>query len=125
MNALTFIALSLAGGLGAGLRLLTDAWVRSRTTGNLPLGTVLINILGSFLLGIMVGAAPAAGLTFGAQSIISIGLLGGFTTLSTMSFETVALLREGRLGAALGHGLGTLVAAIAAAALGIVVGGAL
>ena len=75
----TFIAASVAGGLGAVLRWLIDVAVSRRTRSRFPWGVWLVNVLGSFVLGLVAGwlAAAPAGLEPFA-TIVGAGLLGGF-----------------------------------------------
>lgn len=120
MNGLVFTALAVAGGLGAMLRLLVDGVIRSRSRGSLPWGTIAINLSGSFLLGLIIGLSVSESW----ELIIGTGFLGGYTTFSTASFETVRLLQEHRWVAGAANGLGVLVAAICVAALGLWVGAA-
>ena len=109
--------LALAGGLGAVARLVLDGAVRQRVHGY-PLGTVLVNLTGSLLLGLIAGLAAGAVLSPSVQLVAGSGFLGGYTTFSTASVETVRLVRDHRWGAALLHGLGMLVGSVALAALG-------
>jgi CrcB protein len=112
------LALALAGGLGAGTRFVLDGVVGRSVNTAFPLGTVLINISGSFLLGIVAGLAAAGAVPQPVALVAGTGFLGGYTTFSTASVETVRLVRSGRLPLALVSGLGTLAAALGAAALG-------
>lgn len=105
---------ALAGGVGASLRLITDGVVRSVAGTRLPWGTLLINIVGSAALGTLVGTGP----TKAVGLIVGTGLLGGFTTFSTASFESAALVLEKRWTGAIVYALATLVLSVAAAALG-------
>ena len=125
MTLPTLLLLGLAVGLGAGTRFVVDGLVRSKVRTALPVGTIAINIAGSFLLGLVAGlvithAAPAE-----LQAIAGTGFLGGFTTFSTASFETVRLIQSRRTGLALLNGVGTAVAAVAAAAAGLALAGLL
>ncbi|WP_138444560.1 fluoride efflux transporter CrcB [Sinomonas susongensis] len=124
MNALTVVLLGLAGGLGAIARFVIDGVVRARFRSALPLGTMAINVSGSFLLGVLAGAtlhgAPAA-----LQAIAGTGFLGGYTTFSTASVETVRLVQAGRVATAAVNALGTLALTLAGAALGLWVGSVL
>jgi CrcB protein len=119
VNALTILLLGLAGGLGAGTRFVVDGLVRSRLRTALPVGTIAINITGSFLLGLVAGAVIVHAAPPDLQIIAGTGFLGGYTTFSTASFETVRLVQSGRTGLALLNGIGTAVAAIGAAAAGL------
>ena len=108
------ILVALAGGLGASLRLVTDGVVRSMAGTRLPWGTLLINVLGSAGLGALMGSSPAAQ----PASVLGTGLLGGFTTFSTASFESAALALDKRWTGAMLYAVGTLLLSVAAAALG-------
>ncbi|QAY72568.1 chromosome condensation protein CrcB [Agromyces protaetiae] len=120
-DILPLVIAPLAGGVGAALRFFVDGVVKSRSRIAFPLGTAIINLTGSFALGLLVGFASgrdAAGLV----TIVGVGLLGGYTTFSTASVETVRLAQEGRWRAALFNGFGVLVACVAAAFGGIALG---
>jgi fluoride exporter len=117
-GALTGLLICVAGGIGAALRLMLDGLIRARTTSSYPLGTTVININGSFLLGLITGLATAQLLPQQWQLLIGTGLLGGYTTFSTASFETVRLIEDRRYVAAVFNGLGMLLICTAAAAFG-------
>ncbi|MBN8882719.1 MAG: fluoride efflux transporter CrcB, partial [Salana multivorans] len=117
MTALSFVALALAGGIGAACRLLLDGVISSRRRGALPWGTIVINVTGSFLLGLVTGLATATVLPETWQLVVGTGFLGGYTTFSTASFETVRLVQERKHLAAVLTGLGTLVVTTALAGL--------
>ncbi|OUE23819.1 putative fluoride ion transporter CrcB [Clavibacter michiganensis] len=122
---LVFALICVGGGVGSALRLLVDGVVKGRVGASYPWGTTVINVTGSFGLGLLTGAAAHAGLPHDLLLILGGGLMGGYTTFSTASLETVRLAQAGRLGAALANGVGMLVASVAAAGLGIAVGGLL
>ena len=92
---MTGLLVALAGGLGAAARFWVDAAVSQRNPTRFPLGTLLINVTGSLLLGLLVGWASghAAG---DLVAIAGTGFLGGYTTFSTFSAEIVTLLQQGR-----------------------------
>jgi fluoride exporter len=119
VNALTILLLGLAGGLGAGTRFVVDGLVRSKLRTALPVGTIAINVTGSFLLGLVAGAVIVHAAPVELQAIAGTGFLGGYTTFSTASFETVRLIQSRRTGLALLNGIGTAVATVGAAAAGL------
>ena len=125
MSLVTVALLGLAGGLGAASRFLLDGLIRSRVRAALPVATIVINVTGSFLLGLIAGAVGAHAAPAELQLIAGTGFLGGYTTFSTASFETVRLVQSGRSGLALVNGLGSALAAVGAAAAGLVLGGLL
>ena len=81
-----------------------------------PWGTLIVNVVGSALLAFL--AHPATGLSAPWKSALCVGAMGGFTTYSTFNLELLAALNEGRGRDALFIGVVTLVAALAAGALG-------
>lgn len=122
MTPLLFVAVALAGGLGATLRLVADGVVKSRVRTTLPVGTLLINVLGSLLLGLITGLALTLWLPAAWHLVLGGGLLGGFTTFSTASYETVRLAQDRRSLSAVFNGLGMLVLAVGCAFLGLWLG---
>ncbi|MEW1834657.1 fluoride efflux transporter CrcB [Microbacterium sp. NPDC079995] len=117
-----FLVLSLAGGVGAALRLAVDGAVKARVRTALPVGTLLINVAGSLVLGFVTELALAGVVDDAWRLVIGTGLCGGFTTFSTASFETVRLVQERRYALGAANAIGMLVAAVAAGLLGIALG---
>ncbi len=124
-TALTALLVCLAGGLGAALRLVFDGSIKARVRSTYPVAATLINLTGSLLLGLLTGLAAYQLLTPQWQLVAGTGLLGGYTTFSTASIETVRLVRAGQRRVALAHSLGMLVTGTASAALGLLAGLAL
>ncbi len=89
------LAVSVAAGLGAVARYLLDHLVRHRVGRPFPYGTLLINVSGSLLLGLVLGLAAHHGLGSATVAVLGTGFVGGFTTLSTWAYESVALARFG------------------------------
>ena len=123
MSPLLVLAVAAGGGVGAAGRFLLDGLINTGRQFRLPVGTLTINITGSLLLGIIVGAATHLGAV--PVAVLGTGVMGGYTTFSTASFETVRLARGGRINAAAVNGLGMLVVSVAAATAGILLGGTL
>jgi CrcB protein len=84
---MTVVLLALAGSLGAVCRFLLAGAVQDRTKAALPLGTLVVNVVGSFGLGVLAGASPAETNLL----VAAVGLFGGFTTFSTWAIESVRL----------------------------------
>ncbi len=118
-------ATALAGGVGAVCRLLVSSAVGSRFGSELPLGTIVVNISGSLLLGLLAGAVAATSLPHDWLLVAGTGFLGGYTTFSAASFETVRLALDGHWRHALTNALGVAFLAVAAAAAGFTLGAAL
>ncbi|WP_426936715.1 fluoride efflux transporter CrcB [Brevibacterium sp. LE-L] len=123
MSAPLFIVIAVAGGLGAAVRMLFDGAYKAWSPRSTPWSTLLINVSGSLVLGVLTGLAGANLLPDGWHLVLGTGFLGGYTTFSTASFETISLIEERRWGSSLLSGLGTLVLATAAAGFGLWVGG--
>ena len=117
-----FAVLVAAGGIGAALRFLVD---RAATGPNgasaFPLGILIGNGVGSFVLGGLVAVGDAIAPAW--LAILGIGLVGGFTTFSTMAVDTVRLARAGRRDWAWLNLVGSFVACVAAAGVGGMLGG--
>lgn len=100
----------VGGGLGALLR-----YLAALTIGG-PLATLAVNVVGSFAIGLLATRLPFDG---HAARLMMTGLLGGFTTFSAFSLDTVLLYQRGQAGAALAYVATTLVLSLAAAACGL------
>ncbi|MHA3684512.1 fluoride efflux transporter FluC [Leucobacter sp. HY1908] len=114
-HALTIAA---AGGAGAALRYGVDRAMARRRRHSFPWGLFVVNLTGSFALGVLTGLALGSPIA----EVVGVGLLGGYTTFSSASLDTAKLLAERRFGAALANGAGVLVAAVVCAMLGIALG---
>jgi len=116
----------VAGGLGTLLRygagLAAARWLGIA----LPFGTLLVNVLGSFALGLVAEALPKATLVgTDARLVLGVGLLGGFTTYSSFNLETLRLAQRGELGLAAGYAAATFVICLVAGLAGLTLGRAL
>jgi CrcB protein len=114
----TLLEVALGGALGAAARFATYA-VLSRADGQgFPWATAVVNILGSFLMGVLVIWLQEKGLSRHAPILLT-GVLGGFTTFSAFSLDAMKLWEQGFGGLALAYVAGSVVASIAALALGM------
>jgi CrcB protein len=116
VSPLLFLGAALAGGIGAVLRYLVDLGVARLAGRRFPWGILLVNISGSFALGLVTAALPDAAFLLGA------GLLGGYTTFSTAMLDTVALWRDGERRASAFNAIGMLLLGVLAAGLGLALG---
>jgi CrcB protein len=110
----------LGAAVGAPLRYATDRVVQSRHDTGFPWGTFAVNVVGSFVLGVVVGAAASPALV----ALIGTGFCGALTTYSTFGYETVQLARGGSKLFAVFNALGSVLAGLGAAGLGLAIGGA-
>jgi CrcB protein len=111
--------LAVAGAVGAPCRYLLDRFVSERIGGRFPWGTLVINVSGSLLLGLIVGAALYHALPNTPKVILGTGFCGAYTTFSTWTYETVRLLEDGDATNALRNALYGVIASGAAAGLGL------
>ncbi|MFN8581500.1 MAG: fluoride efflux transporter CrcB [Gemmatimonadaceae bacterium] len=91
----------LGSAIGGGARFLVAGWAQSRSGIPFPIGTLFVNVTGSFLLGFLL-ELPIVGSALGPNIQLSLttGVCGGYTTFSTFSAESVAMLRAGHWGRA-------------------------
>lgn len=113
------VALVAAGGALGCVARYTVGIAAGPWSAEFPWGTFGINVLGSFLLGMLVGALPPGG---AARLALGTGFCGGFTTFSTFGTETVALLERGAVGRAGAYAGGSVAVGVLAAAVGAGVG---
>ena len=107
------------GAVGSALRYLV--WRMVGTSGGFPWATVLVNVTGSLLLGLLAGIyAGRVGPTM--RLAVFFGFLGGYTTFSTFTSETVVLARTGSAAAAFGNVAISLLVGLAAALVGVLLG---
>lgn len=119
-----FLLVVVGGGLGAGVRFVLDGLIRSRVRTGFPWATTVINVSGSFALGVIIGATLSNLLPPELALVLGTGFLGGYTTFSTASYETVQLIRQRRFAASFISGVLMLVFSLAAAAGGLWLGSA-
>jgi CrcB protein len=108
-----------AGGLGAVMRALIIHHMGLRRADPLPLGTLVVNLSGSILLGVLTGLSLYHGLGPRWFAFAGAGLCGGYTTWSTASWETIHHLHTGHRTEAVVYTLGGLAVCLAGAAAGV------
>lgn len=108
----------LGGGLGAGGRYLLGGWLHSQLSGGFPWGTFAVNALGSLLIGLVFGLAQRGSLPPATTLFLAVGVLGGFTTFSAFSYETMRLLANGSVAASLLNVAGQFTVGLLAVYLG-------
>ena len=109
----TFLTVALGGALGASSRYLVNVAMPRMFGHGFPIATMVVNILGSFLMGVLVVVlAQKSGNRF--APFLMTGVLGGFTTFSAFSLDAAKLYEGGQLGAAAAYVIGTVVLGLAA-----------
>jgi CrcB protein len=112
---------AVAGAVGAPLRYLVDGWVQDAVDGPFPWGTLVVNITGSLVLGVVTGLALYHGFRGTPRLVLGSGFCGAYTTFSTATFEIVRLAEADGLAPPLRYALASLLAGTAAAAAGLAV----
>ena len=114
-----WLYVAVGGAVGAALRFGVSGWVQEWAGGAFPWGTMVVNGLGSLLLGFAVVWLEAAATSADLRAFATIGLLGAFTTFSTFSYEAVALLRDGDTWGAASYVAGSLLAGLVGVLVGL------
>lgn len=124
MRELALVA--TGGAIGAALRYAIGGLVSTRTGAGFPWGTFVVNIAGAFLIGLLMAlSSERAVISSTWRVFLGVGVLGGFTTFSTLSFETVRLIEHGAGTAAFANMAGTGLVGLIAAFVGLALGRAL
>ncbi|HMM82219.1 MAG TPA: CrcB family protein [Terrimesophilobacter sp.] len=118
----TTLVVAVAGGIGAALRLALNVTVHGKVPTRYPVALTIINVSGSFVLGLISGLAGSHLLTPEWGVVLGVGLVGGYTAFSTTSFQTLRLVQERRWWAAVSNSFGMIVVAVIVAGLGLWLG---
>ncbi len=125
MTGIQAVAIMLGGAVGALLRFLVSSGVYQWLGRDFPYGTLAVNIIGSFLIGLLsegLLAEPVGKLAAAYRPALLVGFLGAFTTFSTFSLETLSLMEQGQFVRALTNILISVLLCLAAVTLGVVLG---
>lgn len=116
------ILLVMAGGaIGAAMRFLVGAaTLRAFGTGY-PWGTLLVNLAGGLLMGLLAGGLARTSAADGWRLFLGVGVLGGFTTFSAFSLEAALMIERGQLGVALGYALASVIGSVLALFAGLAI----
>jgi len=123
--------IALGGAIGSVARFLLTLWVQPVRPGtpltNFPVGTLVVNVTGCLAIGILhavfYGSPHAADERPELRAFLIVGVLGGYTTFSSFSLQTLDLLREGHAAAALGNIAGSVALCLVAVAAGVAAAG--
>jgi CrcB protein len=88
----TYLAVMFGGAIGTGLRMALAVWCAAKYGEAFPVGTLAVNVIGSFAIGLSATLLDPQGL---ARQVVMVGVLGGFTTFSSFSLATLNLLSAG------------------------------
>jgi CrcB protein len=121
VGVLTWTGVALLGALGAVARFRVDSAVSARLPSDFPLGTLAVNLSGSFALGILVGASASHRLAL----LLGVGFMGGYTTFSTWTVESERLGEVGQVVSLFGNLVLPMLIGLCVAAIGFYVGRAI
>jgi CrcB protein len=116
---LNLLLVVIGGGIGAGIRHLTNMGALRLVGPNYPWGTIVINIVGSFVMGLFIAMLARRGGSNELRLFVATGILGGFTTFSAFSLDFATLWERGATLPAFGYALASVVGAILALFLGL------
>lgn len=119
MTPAVWLAVAVAGSAGALARYLLDRAVIARAPSEFPYGTLLVNVSGSLVLGFVTGLALYHGLGANEQLVVGAGFCGAYTTFSTLTFESLALVEQRDVAAAVVNLAGSTALGLLAAAAGL------
>lgn len=122
MSVGLLVAVACGGLVGAPARYLLDSAISRRVRSDLFWGTFVVNVSGSFLLGLLSGLTLAHHLPPVDEALLGTGFCGAYTTFSTFTFETVRLLQDGRAMAAAANVAASVVLGLLGAAGGLALG---
>jgi CrcB protein len=114
---------ALAGAFGALARWGVHGLVQSRTASRFPYGTLVVNVTGSFAVGVLVGLVTYQGLDADVRTVVGTGFIGAYTTFSSFSYDTIGLFENGASRAALVNAFGSVVVGLAVATAGFALAG--
>jgi CrcB protein len=115
----SFLSVALGGALGAAGRYGLSLWLARGAAW--PWATFTINVLGSFLIGLLVGWTAARDSHEPWRLFLGVGVLGGFTTFSAYSLETAQMIERNDLAGAASYSLGSVLAGLTACFLGLMI----
>jgi len=116
-----FWAIAIGAGVGGVCRYYLASSVQHRFGATFPWGTLLINVTGSLLLGFLIRyALSTPGVSVEMRALLTTGFCGGYTTFSTFSFETAALIEDGQYERAGAYVLGSVILSLLATFCGFI-----
>ena len=120
---MNYLLVFLGGGIGASARYWLQGFVYRFVSAGFPYGTLVVNVLGSFAIGVLMSSFEERFVVQPSLRIfLTIGILGGFTTFSSFSFETIALLRDGSYTLGLLNVTASVVTCLVATWIGMIIG---
>ncbi len=119
---MSLLYVAIGGALGASARYLVSGWMGAWFGPDFPWGTFFANVSGSFLIGLVLVLVDGGVLPAGGRPFLAVGILGGYTTFSSFSYESLGLLTDTGLLLTLLNTLGQLILGLVFVYFGVVVG---
>lgn len=116
------LLVAIGAAVGGVARYLIGGWLASLLGPDFPWGTVFVNVTGSFVIGVVLILVQGGALPAGARPFVAVGILGGYTTFSTYSYETLELIADGNYRVAVINVFVQLVLGLIGVYLGVVLG---
>ena len=113
------VLVMLGGAIGSGARHWTGRWMLARLGPDFPYGTLTVNLVGGFAMGVLTGLLARVGGNEPWRLLLGVGVLGGYTTFSSFSLDVVTLAQRGQMGMAAGYALLSVAGSIAALVAGL------
>lgn len=116
------LLVAIGAAIGGAARYLIGGWLASLLGADFPWGTFFVNVTGAFVIGVVLVLVQGGALPAGARPFVAVGILGGYTTFSTYSYETLELITDGNYGVAVINVFVQLVLGLIGVYLGMVLG---
>lgn len=123
VTPLAIALVGIGGAVGSSLRFVISNLVQSQSSSGFPYGTLLVNLIGCFIIGLLIGISISAQtkLNDNLKLLFATGFCGGFTTFSAFSAESIALIDKGELGLAASYIVSSLILGLGATFAGILI----
>jgi CrcB protein len=123
ITPLAVVLVGVGGAAGSSLRYIVSSLIQSQTTSGFPFGTLQVNVIGCFIIGLLIGSTMSAPIKINEnlRLLFATGFCGGFTTFSAFSAETVALVDKGEMGLAVTYISISVLMGLAATFAGILI----
>lgn len=122
----TYLAVMAGGAAGVGVRMFISNWIANHFGQTFPWGTLIVNVSGCLIIGIFTGLTGPDGMVMTSpviRQVVAIGVLGGFTTYSSFSLQSINLLAEGEILYGIGNIFLTLLLCLAGTWIGLALAG--
>ncbi len=117
---MNILLVAVGGAIGATMRYLLGGWIQGWVGSSFPWGTLVINVSGSLIIGLVLGLVDRGTLSSQARLFLAVGVLGGYTTFSTFSYEGIQMAQSGNYGSLLVYEATHLGLGLLAANLGLI-----